>query len=127
MSVGIPMGLKQAIVLASVVGVIDPTCTLENICQTDYTELVRPSTYFTNNLKREQMEALGLKGDPSSFEEDHIIPLELCGASHDPKNLMPEPWPQARKKDVMETRFHRLVCKGKVKLDAAQKEIVKYE
>lgn len=118
---------RAILIVAAAIGVIDPNCTIKDICTSGYTATVRPPSSFTNKLKRLQMDALDLKGDPSQYEEDHRIPLELCGAPRDPDNLIPELWNKARKKDVMETRFHKAVCAGKMDLKDAQKQIVDYE
>lgn len=111
--------------LLSALGAIDPNCTVKDICQPGYTATVRPPASFTNKLKALQMKALGLTGDLNQYEEDHEIPLELCGAPRDPNNLWPQPWPQARLKDKDETRLHRAVCKGAITLETAQREIKK--
>lgn len=108
-------------------GVVDPACTLQQVCTPGYTSTVRPPQRYTNQLKREQMLLRGLPGDPGQYEEDHVIPLELCGAPRDPSNLTPEPWKAARIKDVYETRFHRAVCAGTMRLKDAQRQIVRYE
>lgn len=111
----------------AVIGLIDPSCTLEKVCTPGYTATVRPGSKYTTELKKSQMAWLGLGGDASQYEEDHIISLELCGAPKDPRNLIPEPWSRARAKDVMETRFHRAVCKGQMSLEDAQNKIVEFE
>jgi hypothetical protein len=47
---------------------------------------------FTNKLKIQKMQELGLPGKPSDYEEDHFRPLELGGAPRDPlDNLDPPP------------------------------------
>lgn len=119
--------MKRFLFMIVALGVIDPTCTQENICTPGYTKTVRPPASYTNALKRAQMKAFYFPGDPSQYEEDHIISLELCGAPRDPANLIPELWPQARKKDVIETRFHRAVCHGAMTLEDAQNQIGSYE
>jgi hypothetical protein len=115
------------VLLAAAVGLIDPNCTLQKICTPGYTKTVRPKSGYTSQLKRSQIITFQLSGNPGEFEEDHIIPLELCGHPFDPRNLIPQPWDRARKKDVLETRFHRLVCRGDMTLEEAQKQIVTFE
>src|SRR5437016_11891368 len=77
-------------------GVADPRVTQANIlttiCVSGYTTKVRPSTAYTNALKVEQIRAYGYADtNPTDYEEDHLIPLELGGHPTDPKNLWPEP------------------------------------
>lgn len=115
------------VMLPVMLGLIDPACTLEKVCVPNYDKTVRPPSSYTTKLKKQQMADLALPGDASSYEEDHIIPLVLCGHPRDPRNLTPEPWDRARAKDVMEVRFHRAVCKGQMKLEDAQKKIVEFE
>lgn len=119
--------LCSLFVLLGITGLTDPDCTLEKICRSGYTGTVRPSSSYTSALKKKQMLAQKLQGEPGEYEEDHIIPLELCGHPTDPRNLMPERWDRARKKDVLETRFHKAVCAGQMSLQEAQKQIVTYE
>lgn len=57
-------------------------------------------------------------------EVDHLISRELGGAD-DLKNLWPQPWPEARKKDRLENRLHKLICTGNLKLEWVQKEIAR--
>jgi len=55
-------------------------------------------------------------------EYDHLIPRELGGAD-DVKNLWPQPWAEATKKDALENAAHRAVCKGTITLAHAQARI----
>lgn len=107
------------------VGAIDPNCTVQKVCTPNYTATIRPPAHYTTELKIEQMAAHGLIGEPSSYEEDHFISLELCGDPRSPENLWPEPWPEARKKDVEETHLHHQVCKGEITLQDAQNQLRK--
>ena len=103
----------------------------DNICKVGWTKTIRPTVTYTNKLKLEQ-----LKGDykyftsvfgtePSKYEEDHLISLQLGGHPSDPKNLFPQPYAgnNARKKDVLETKLKKMVCAGTLKLADAQKMI----
>jgi hypothetical protein len=68
----------------------------------------------------------GQCGKPASYEEDHLISLQLGGHPTDPKNLWPETYNTrcgARIKDVLETRLRKLVCTKKISLADAQKAI----
>jgi hypothetical protein len=57
-------------------------------------------------------------------EIDHLIPLEL-GGSNDVRNLWPQPWAEARKKDQVENYLRREVCSGRMSLRDAQRAIGK--
>jgi hypothetical protein len=67
----------------------------KTICKSGWTKTIRPPTSYTNALKISQMVLYGETGSPSEYEEDHFIPLELCGAPKNPKNLWPEPHSQS--------------------------------
>ena len=103
------------------------------ICVAGWTATVRPPVAYTNTLKVEQIAQYGYR-DPrtASYEEDHLIPLELGGAPRDPRNLWPEPYAAsladgratgARVKDAFETALKRAVCAGTLTLAAARAEI----
>jgi hypothetical protein len=64
--------------------------------------------------------------NPSCYEEDHLVSLELGGHPTNPDNLWPEPWFgnwNARVKDALEDRLHAMVCNGAISLRDAQKAI----
>lgn len=82
--------------------------------------------HVTEAMKREIAARYGLKrsdikarGKGPCCEIDHLIPRELGGADH-VDNLWAQPWIEALKKDVEETRLHRAVCRGELTLAAAQ-------
>jgi hypothetical protein len=121
-------------------GLPDPACTpgaidgrvstataAATICTTGYTATVRPAVAVTDRIKKEQMAAYGLEGQPlSAYELDHLISLELGGAPADVANLWPQPWdgdPNAHQKDAVETHLKREVCRGAVSLADAQRMI----
>ena len=60
------------------------------------------------------------------YEYDHLIPLEIGGASQDTKNLWPEThsgeW-NSNVKDKLENKLHQLVCDGQLDLTTAQQAI----
>jgi hypothetical protein len=63
--------------------------------------------------------------NPSSYEVDHFISLQL-GGNNDVENLWPEPEeprPGFREKDKVENYLHRLVCDGTISLKTAQDRI----
>ena len=97
--------------------------TKEQLCVDGYTKTVRPPVSYTDKLKLEWTPA-GHK--PSEYELDHYIPIELGGAPRDPNNLWMQVLADARKKDVQETALHRDLCKGKITLDQAQSNVVKW-
>jgi len=126
----------------SVDGLPDPSCTpgvadprvtqddiLTTICVTGYTKKVRPSSLYTNALKRRQIQEYGYTDtNLADYEEDHLIPLELGGHPTDPKNLWPEPLAgtyAATKKDGVENSLHTKVCAGLLTLAAARAAIAK--
>jgi hypothetical protein len=64
--------------------------------------------------------------DPAGYELDHVIPLELCGAPLDERNLELEPLAGAcgaRAKNKLEYEMSRLVCAGELTLDQVRAEI----
>ncbi|MER6420044.1 hypothetical protein [Streptomyces sp. NPDC001137] len=110
------------------VGTLNPDVTQatihSTICVPGWTASIRPPVHVTEQLKREQLAASGAADkDPSHYEEDHIIPLELGGAPADPANLRPVPLSRASADDRLENSLHRAVCDGAMTLTAAQSEI----
>ena len=97
------------------------------ICQAGYTRTVRPSTTYTNGVKRKLMREAGLY--PAlirDYELDHIIPLALGGSPRALDNLMLQPWEGedgAKKKDKLEVRLQKCVCAGVLDLTEAQEAI----
>jgi hypothetical protein len=108
-------------------GEINPNVTQENIdttiCKAGWTKTIRPSTYYTNKVKKAQMLEQNLPGPAAAYEEDHLISLELGGHPRSPLNLWPQLWDGewgARKKDVIETFLKREVCARRIELIDAQ-------
>ena len=96
------------------------------ICRLGWTSTVRPPVSVTEPEKLSSMAAYGLGGSPSSYEYDHLVPLELGGAVNDPRNLWPEP-NQAHAsgfyrnlKDRLENALKRMVCRGAATLAQMQ-------
>jgi len=112
-------------------GVTNPDVTQDNIhqtiCVSGWTKTIRPPTSYTNKLKTEQIKEYKYKDKKlSSYEEDHLISLQLGGHPTDPENLWPQQYDRqcgARVKDVLETRLKRMVCAGNLTLAEAQKAI----
>jgi hypothetical protein len=97
------------------------------ICRAGYTATVRPPTSYTTHLKILQLAAdpRYVNRDPSDYEEDHAISLELGGDPKDPRNLWPEPHPRSFVTDTAENQLHAAVCSGRTTLAAARAEIMK--
>jgi hypothetical protein len=107
-------------------GALNPNVTQANIhetiCVRGWTKTVRPPVEYTNALKVEQMRKYGETGDPSDYQEDHLISLELGGDPRDPRNLWPEPYPRAAKVDTIENELNAQVCSGELSLADAQRK-----
>ncbi|MBI5227851.1 hypothetical protein HY988_04660 [Candidatus Micrarchaeota archaeon] len=119
----------DCLIQAAPPGAINPNVTQENIqqtiCASGFTTTIRPSTYYTNNLKKQGIVDYGYSDtNMSQYEEDHLIPLELGGHPTDPRNLWPEYGSIPNAKDKIENLCHKKVCDEDMPLDEAQKEIV---
>jgi hypothetical protein len=99
----------------------------ENICIPNWTSTVRPNTTYTNKLKLKQLTEFNfVDKDPKNYEEDHIISISLAGSVDSPDNLIPQSYIgkcNARIKDKIEVKLHRLICSRKITLQQAQTEI----
>jgi hypothetical protein len=107
-------------------GALNPDVTQANIattiCARGWTKTIRPPTEYTDALKLRQLREYGLSGDPSEFQEDHLISLELGGDPRDARNLWPEPYPRAREVDAIENELNARVCSGEMSLADAQRK-----
>jgi hypothetical protein len=63
-------------------------------------------------------------GSLGDYEYDHFVPLELGGATNDPRNLRPEPGASPNPKDSVENELRQKVCDGQMTPARAQHEIV---
>lgn len=104
-------------------GTVDLKGTKGNVCTIGYTKTVRN---VPQSLKRKVFELYNIDPKSDKFEVDHLISLEL-GGSNDITNLWPQsyttfPW-NARDKDALENKLHKMVCKGEISLTDAQNEI----
>jgi hypothetical protein len=108
-------------------GVVNPDVTqasiAKTICQRGWTRTIRPPTDYTNRLKFEHMRAYARTRAPSEYQEDHLISLELGGHPTDPRNLWPEPQPQATKVDGIENELNDAICSGRITLAEGQRRI----
>ncbi len=107
-------------------GGVDPRVTqgsiAATICRSGYTTTVRPPESVTEPIKVERMAAYGINAPLATYELDHLIPLELGGASTT-TNLWPEPLAGSRgahRKDELENALRGQVCSGAVTLAVAQ-------
>ena len=107
-------------------GALNPDVTQANIhstiCTRGWTKTIRPPGDYTDTLKVRQMPEYGETGDPSDFQEDHLISLELGGDPRDPRNLWPEPYPRASEVDRIENELNAKVCSGDMTLAEAQRK-----
>jgi hypothetical protein len=118
-------------------GALNPAVTQATIhttiCVSGWTATIRPSESFTNSLKVKQIGQYGYSDTKtSSYEEDHLISLELGGAPADARNLWPEPYTAsladgrptgAHTKDAFETTLKTEVCAGTITLAQGRSEI----
>jgi hypothetical protein len=94
------------------------------ICQRGWTSTVRPPERITELEKRASLAAYGDHRALSDYEYDHFVPLELGGATNDPRNLWPEPGASPNPKDTVENELNRRVCERQMTLVQAQHAIV---
>lgn len=116
-------------------GALDPAVSQANIHSTicyyskgqpSWSKAHHPPLEYTEAIKRQQHAAIRVRLPLSAFEEDHLVPLALGGHPTDARNLWLQPWAgewSAEKKDRLETRLHRLVCRDQVPLAEAQRDI----
>ena len=118
-------------------GVLNPAVTQatihSTICVSGWTATNRPDSSYTDALKVQQIAQYGYSDTKtSSYEEDHLISLELGGAPADPRNLWPEPYTVtladgrstgAHTKDGFETKLKSEVCAGTITLAQGQSDI----
>ena len=109
-------------------GALNPAVTQatidRTICVEGWTATVRPPESITEQEKAASMAAYGDTGSLGDYEYDHFVPLELGGATNDPRNLWPEPGASPNPKDTVENELRQKVCGGQITLAEAQREIV---
>ncbi|MGB0097700.1 MAG: hypothetical protein WBP81_34835, partial [Solirubrobacteraceae bacterium] len=109
-------------------GTLNPAVTQatidRTICVEGWTTTVRPPESVTDQEKAASMAAYGDTGSPGDYEYDHFVPLELGGATNDPRNLWPESGASPNPKDTVENELRQKVCDGQITLVEAQREIV---
>jgi len=133
--------LPAALALAGAIALILPTHTpgaryskvtqatiSSTICVMGWTATIRPPASYTNALKRAQLaEWHYADQNPTHYEEDHLISLELGGAPWSTKNLWPEPHSQSAKSDPRENAWHKRVCNGTLTLRQARARELTYK
>lgn len=97
----------------------------KTICVPGWTATIRPPASVTDKIKHRMLASLPDK-NPTHYELDHLISLQLGGHPSDERNLWPEPYAGqcgARTKDRLETYLKRQVCAKRMTLASAQREI----
>ena len=104
---------------------VTPATIRATICHTGYTTSIRPSATYTRAIKQLQIRAYGYADRRlSSYQEDHVIPLELGGIPNVRANLWPEPLARAGDDDRTENSLRVAVCRGAMSLADAQGRIL---
>ncbi len=113
-------------------GLPDPACTpgavrttdINSICHGGSTKQFRPPVTYTEPLKQQGIIEYGYTDTSlSSYEEDHLISLELGGDGYSPQNLWPEPHTgdfNSFQKDQVENWLHKQICSGAIPVADAQ-------
>lgn len=92
------------------------------VCAADYSN---PANKIPVELKSRVFQRYAVRGNAVGYNVDHLIPTDL-GGSNSIKNL----WPQQlsgewnyNRKNRLETRLKKMVCRGEVALETARTEI----
>jgi hypothetical protein len=115
-------------------GVPNAQVTQANIAETigrvGWTATIRPPVSTTSIIKQHIMQRDGLTGDPSQWELDHFISLELGGHPSALGNLWCQPYTVgipagmgARAKDRVETALKVMIVGGLISLAEGQRRI----
>lgn len=103
---------------------VTPATIHQTVCVPGYSQSIRPPVSYTTRIKRK----LVPRGERlSTYELDHWIPISLGGHPSDPRNLVLQPWPEAREKDRLERQLYRAVCAGRISLRDAQLRMEAWE
>jgi hypothetical protein len=104
-------------------GVAHPVSTSE-VCSRVYSD---DTHVIPAAVRQKVFQEYGMAGSPSEdYELDYLISPQLGGVE-DIRNLWPEPTSRTgwnmRVKDALEDRLHQLVCRNKVELTTAQRDL----
>jgi hypothetical protein len=109
-------------------GMTDPRVTQDNIqqtiCRCTWIRSVRPPRDATEAIKPNL--AADIHVNTRDYELDHIVPLDISGATLDLRDLMLQPRTgacNAHHKDALERRLRIMLCAGDLTLNGAQHEI----
>jgi len=103
---------------------VSPQTQGKTICAKGWTATVRPPQGYTSSLKGRQIVSYHYTDtNPSHFEEDHVIALELGGAPSAPANLFPEPHSVSGGDDQTEGQLRAKICAHQLTLAEAQSQI----
>ena len=98
------------------------------VCVSGWTATIRPPARYTTALKKQQLaEWHYADQNPSHYEEDHLLSLEVGGAPRSTRNLWPQPWSRARRDDKLENGWHTKICDGTLTLRQAQEQELAYK
>lgn len=94
------------------------------ICVSGWTATVRPTTSFTQGLKKLMLTRASVDpSDAALYKLDHFVPLALGGHPRAEDNLWLQRWDgvwNARIKDRLERRLQVMVCAGQITLRTAR-------
>lgn len=90
------------------------------ICQAGFAGDARSERPVTVKLRNQVLESYGIPKNAKGYTLDHVIPIELGGATNDARNLYPGEPTNQRAKDKVENAMHRAVCEGGLALWKAQ-------
>jgi hypothetical protein len=97
------------------------------ICVARWTTTVRPPTSYTDGLKHQMLQRVGIDvAKAKDYELDHFVPLALGGHPRSTDNLWLQKWDgewNAKIKDRLERKLQVMVCAGHISLNDARDAI----
>lgn len=89
-------------------------------------QIARCTRHVTKSMKKKVAEYYDIPESKwGKYEFDHLLPL-CAGGSNDIRNLFPQPWADADKKDVVENRVCRAMRNGTMTQEQALREIKEF-